>query len=269
MMLGLLAKGLPEAYAAPKGAQILLCAGRFATSPQERLMETARFFIAVMEPGGLDSPNSKGIQDILKVRLVHALSRVAITKSPLYSTSLGYPINQEDMLGTLMSFSTLVLDALPRLGVHLKEEEEEDYFYVWRVVGWYLGIDPGWIPHTVLDGRAFFGWVRQRHQRQSPAGEILTGALLEVLNRLFPLGEESKLPSGLVVYLCGPVVAGWVGVQEGWVPERSLKALGLVSDVVGHIKPLSGPVEALGRAVFEWVYKQGSKGKTVEYFADL
>ena len=262
-MLGLLGKGLPEAYAAPHGAQILLSAGRFARQPRERLMETARFFIAMMEPGQLGQAR----EEVLKVRLVHALSRRMIATSELYHPELGLPINQEDLIGTLLSFSTLVLDAFPRLGVFLTPEEEEDYFYVWQTVAWYLGINPEYIPDDVLDGRAFFGWVRQRHQQASPAGAVLTKALLEALEELVPGRMLDFLPTTLMVYLCGPKVAGYLGLhlEEDRLATSGLRALGRLTDLIGNTGTLAGPAEQLGRAIFQLVYQYGSSGRRPVY----
>src|SRR6201999_3276000 len=112
--LCLLCKSLPEAYACAKGAQVLYRTGRLTDQDgtmrtfTRRLMETSQFVVNVCIPGGLE-PNGKGIVTSQKVRLIHAAIRYFIKKGEWDVATLGEPINQEDMAGTLQSFSTLIL----------------------------------------------------------------------------------------------------------------------------------------------------------------
>ena len=269
-MIGLLCKGLPEAYAAPKGAAILLAAGRFAKEPRARLMETARFYLAVMEPGALDEAAAPGVREAQKVRLVHGIARRHIRSKPGYDLDLGAPINQEDLLGTLCAFSIQVLDALPMLGVRLTDAEEEDYLYVWQVVGHHLGLDPAFIPDSPADGRALFQRIRERHHGDSPAGKILTAALLSALGELIPGERYDDLPAAIVIHLCGEQVAACIGIE----PSRrvklagpALRMLGRLTETAARIQVLGPVTERLGRGVFELVYRRGTKGSLPSYVA--
>lgn len=267
-MLALLCKGLPEAYAAPKGAQLLLLAGRFAREPKARLMETARFFAAVMEPGGFDGPAPKAVQEILKVRLVHAVARRHVRRHPDYRPELGEPVNQEDLLGTLMSFSTLVLDALPQLGVWLSAEEERDYLHVWQGVGHLLGIDPDWIPDDPHDGRALFARIRERHHAPSPAGRVLAHALLDTLRELLPGDALDDLPVALVWQLCNPSVPRFLDLPEPGASSlalRGLRGLGRLVEVGDESPLLAAGFERLGRGVFDLVVAYGTGGERPRY----
>lgn len=51
----------------------------------------------------------------------------------------GQPVNQEDMAGTLSSFSASVLHGLEWLGIKGSDEECQGYQHLWKYVGYYLG----------------------------------------------------------------------------------------------------------------------------------
>ncbi len=50
------------------------------------------------------------------------------------------PLNQTDLLATLLSFSITVFEVLEQFGINWTAEEQEAYFYVWDRVGDTLGI---------------------------------------------------------------------------------------------------------------------------------
>ena len=50
------------------------------------------------------------------------------------------PINQEDLAGTLMTFSCVVLDALKKLRVGYSAAEGEAFLHAWKVVGHFMGV---------------------------------------------------------------------------------------------------------------------------------
>ena len=52
----------------------------------------------------------------------------------------GEPLNQEDLLATLGTFTTVVIRALERLGLTVDDEDRVALHFLWNVVGWHLGI---------------------------------------------------------------------------------------------------------------------------------
>jgi len=52
----------------------------------------------------------------------------------------GTPINQEDLAGTLLSFSYVVADPLRRLGVRVGAKDVDAYLHLWNVIGHLLGV---------------------------------------------------------------------------------------------------------------------------------
>lgn len=276
-MLALLCRGLPECYAGADGATLLMLSGRIAASPRRRIMETARFVLAVMEPGRLE----RATVEAQKVRIVHGFARRHIARSPGYHPRLGVPVNQEDMLGTLLAFSWLVVDSMPRLGVALSESDAEDYLYAWRVVGWLTGVDPALLPHRLAEADAQMAQIRRRHFRASPAGRQMTAALLEMLGELVvaPLPEgpvlsparglAARAPVAMMRWLMPGDLADLLGVPRA--PDHrlwggALYGVGrLTSRAMGAGRPELW--EPLGRAIFETVYRYGSDGETPVFAA--
>src|SRR5688572_8391504 len=129
VMMLLCCYSLPSSYAARKGVQVLHRTAYLAKRPNRRLFETAQFIVDVMSPGGL-GPGGRGIRTAQKVRLMHASIRHLIQNDPAAPwdvQELGVPINQEDLLGTPMTFTWLILDGLARLGVRLTPQEQQAY----------------------------------------------------------------------------------------------------------------------------------------------
>ena len=56
-----------------------------------------------------------------------------------FFSQYGYPINQEDLAGTLSTFSSVVLRGLELLGVMATDSEKYGYQQLWKFVGYYLG----------------------------------------------------------------------------------------------------------------------------------
>ena len=65
--------------------------------------------------GALDAGGA-GIRSAQKVRLMHDAVRHLILEHG-WDPALGLPINQEDQLGTLLTFSAVILDGLRKLGL--------------------------------------------------------------------------------------------------------------------------------------------------------
>ncbi|KAK0558726.1 hypothetical protein OC844_004926 [Tilletia horrida] len=80
----------------------------------------------------------------------------------------GVPINQEDLLATLASFSTSPLWCMGRMGHHVNPQEREDFVALWRHVGFYMGCEPALL-------RRCFGNARKAD-----------GFLFNVVGHLFP-----------------------------------------------------------------------------------
>jgi hypothetical protein len=178
---------LPADYAAKKGVQVLYRTGRLTSHPMRRVIETTQMVVDVMAPGGLAS-NGRGLRSAQKVRLMHAAIRHLLTHNPQnpWDPALGTPINQEDLAGTLMSFSFLVLNGLERLGVELSGVDRDAYFQGWMAIGRVMGVRDDLVPASLEDARALTELIHQRQVAASPEGAALAKALIEGYEALLP-----------------------------------------------------------------------------------
>lgn len=244
IVLCLFCASLPSSYAAAKGVKVLHLTARFDTDARRRAMETGQFLMDALTLGGL-GVHGKGRRTIQRVRLMHAAVRHLIAarneqQPGLWDPDWGMPINQEDLAGTLIAFSGVVVDPLVRLGVQLSDEDIDAYLHVWNVIGHLLGVRDDLLVRDAEDAAALFEAIRRRHFQASPEGQDLTRALLELLDELTPLHRFDDTIPPLIRHLIGDETADLLGVppadlvdRHGW-PERS--ASWFVAHLVGPIE---------------------------------
>lgn len=214
VVFGLFCSSLPQSYAAANGALVLTETGAMVGRVHERIFETAQFLFDVLDVGGLD-PNGRGIRSAQRVRLMHAGVRkliLASTKMPWDRAKLGAPINQEDLAGTLMTFSIVTFDAIRRLGVETTDEEGDDWMHLWAVIGHFLGVDPSLVPNGLEDARALMDAIRERQWAESPQGRKLAAALVGMMQEFFTRNHFKGLTPTLVRFLAGDQCADVLGV---------------------------------------------------------
>lgn len=258
----LLHQSLPEAYACARGAQVLYLTSELVTHPARRIRETAHMLISMLseDPSISDKerrhktnlhPGYAGAKSARRVRLFHALVRKMFAEeSPGHLPDrwkvraehferqgrpiLGKPINQEDQLGTLFTFTVSVFEALGRIGVPYTQDDMDAWFHVWDIVGRHLGVGvesalfgdrPSHVErpsdHDIFRmqfdpaiSTELMAVIRRRHQEASHEGKILTNALLQEVQR--PLSRSMKpLPAMLIRYLVGNDVRQMLGVRSG------------------------------------------------------
>ena len=215
---------LPSSYGAKKGVQVLYRTAYLAKRPNRRLFETAQFIVDVMSPGGLGR-SGKGIRTAQKVRLMHATIRHLIrtdTASPWAVDQLGVPINQEDLLGTLMTFTWLILDGFTKLGVRLSAQEQQAYLETWLIVGQLMGIEPQLLPRTVADAASLTALIERRQVAESPQGREMTAALLGMMQANMPHPFQS-MPGCLIREFLPPDVATFLGVPSHPLREEVIR----------------------------------------------
>ena len=97
----------------------ILKTGGMRGNTRRRILETAQFVFDVLNLGAFTA-TGRGVRSTQKVRLMHATIRhLTLMEGQWDSKSWGVPLNQEDLAGTLMTFSVVVLDVFESVGVRL------------------------------------------------------------------------------------------------------------------------------------------------------
>lgn len=182
-------KSLPECYACGKGAEVLYKTGRLTEHTRRRVAQTAQFVLDVMSPGGLEE-NGRGIATSLKVRLMHASIRYYFMREvkrgriEYDAAHYGYPINQEDLLGTMLAFSCVVIEGMEHLGFKISVNEKDAILHLWKCVGFLIGIDEKLMPHDYHSALQTWKMITERHFEPTTAGSDLTNLLVEFLDEI-------------------------------------------------------------------------------------
>ena len=241
-------------YAGYPGVKVLTFSRRLGHDADRRVGETAQFVLAVTAPGSLD-PCGRGIRKIQKVRLLHAAIRHLVIGSGRWDVAAdGVPICQEDLVGTLLSFSWIVVDALRKLGVRIDDQEAEDYHYRWRVIGQMLGIEPAAIPVDLAQAGALTQEIARRNHRRSNEGILMTRALFALHANSLPAGFEGAAPA-LARYLLGDEVCALVGLPRSrW--DRAMTWQRGAGRVLDRAQSARGPVGSLTKMVGAGILNQ-------------
>ena len=227
---------LPYCYAARRGVQVLARTDRIGSDTQRRILETAQFVLDVLAPGGLRRDPDRfgaGVRSAQKVRLMHAAIRRFLRLDPTWDPEWGVPINQEDLAGTLLSFSALSLRGLQGLGVDLSDDEIAAYLHAWNVVGALLGVDPALMAPDYPAALRLTDAIARRHHESCPEGQAMTRALLRYMEYNLPGTALDGLPALLLHECAGPRVAALLGVERPALHGRwvaALRAMGRLGD---------------------------------------
>jgi hypothetical protein len=252
LILVLYCYSLPFCYLGRNGVQVLALTNRLASNPTRRIIETAQLLVDVMQAGGLTSPQGRGRRSIQKVRLMHAAIRQLAPTAPQWKANFGLPVNQEDLAGTLMSFSWIALDGLDKLGVETTPAEGEAFLHCWLIVGHLLGIQAELLPRDVAAAKGLADAIAAHQFGPCPEGQALTKALVDMMASTLPGDVFSHAAPLLIRCFLGTTWAGWLGVEEpSWEvalvsPLRALgfetgallegsRALSLLADHVGQL----------------------------------
>jgi hypothetical protein len=224
------AKSLPYCYAATPGNKAIHFTQKMRQSPGKRLMETAQFITAVFEAGAFGERSSGYIQ-INKIRLVHALVRYYILAKSQWQNEWGLPVNQEDMAGTNLAFSYIILMGLEDSKYKLEEHEKEDFLFVWRYIGYQMHIDDDLLPASVAEAKLLEETIKERHFKPSDEGVILTKELVQHYKEAFPLIPSYFIDAQIRYYL-GPQVSTLVGLKPQVYKDSFVKFLNKLKEKV-------------------------------------
>jgi hypothetical protein len=107
---------------------------------------------------------------------------------------LGYPINQEDMVFAIHTFSLEIIEGLREMRVQVTDDEAEAYFECWKIIGRALGVRRELEPTSYADAIALQELIYARHfTLPNASGPILSSALMNWFVSAVPLLKEKLL----------------------------------------------------------------------------
>ncbi|MGE3628850.1 MAG: oxygenase MpaB family protein, partial [Sandaracinaceae bacterium] len=275
---GLFCSSLPQAYCASHGAVVLIQTGALLDRVRQRIFETAQFLFDVMDEDSL-GPNGRAIRSAQRVRLMHAAVRCLIRHhhgARWDVAKLGEPINQEDLAGTLMTFSVVTYDAARRLGVALSPADADAWIHHWCVIGHVLGIREELLPKGLGEAQQLMDAIRQRQWTPSPQSRELARALVDMMQEFFTQDARALdgLTPTLIRYLAGDHCADLLGLPPSDWTELMVTALRDATDLI-DIDDREGWLERqLGRVTgtsMRWIadVERGSKRASFRIPASL
>jgi len=215
---------LPAAYAAVRGVPVLHSdsggTGFLVSDVNRRLIETTQFVLEVLtaikptrttrppRPGV--PPHERAVISARRVRLLHAVVRAMIlahVQRPWDTKGLGTPVNQEDMAGTFLTFSWVVIDGMRKLNLRVSPEKEQVFYDIWRQIAPSLGLDAQLVPKTVDEAERLTKLIRERQVdgpirdgEVNPFGTKMADALLGFLSQAlpWPLRGSRRLPASVI-----------------------------------------------------------------------
>ena len=205
---------LPYCYAFADGAQVLVRSQRILDQIGERLGETTRFVLDVFKPAAFSSQDTAYLS-CAKVRLIHGFSRYFIRRyAKDWDPAFGEPINQEDLLGTNLAFSHIVLRGMTKMGMSPNATEHRAILLYWKWIGELMGVETSLWPSTPKEAFELDSLIRKRQLKASEAGKKLTRALLEFYQKNIHDGLLNTQLESILVFFLGKEVSKAVGLSS-------------------------------------------------------
>jgi ER-bound oxygenase mpaB/B'/Rubber oxygenase, catalytic domain len=276
---------LPQAYLGRRGVQTLDMTGELVANWSRRIQETGQFLVNVLtrDPTMAETDRTTlhhgetGARVVRRVRLTHSAVRwllkarydpkllnLALRDLPKPKTlwhlrmkqigepggaDLSEPLNQEDLLATLGTFTTVVFSALDKLAVPYDKGQRKAYHHLWNIVGWHLGIGDEaalahiptglterWphnrvLPLKVKEMDTLFERLRSLLEEESEQGRRLAKTLVQDFSYPLPRPLQGA-PAFIVRYLIGDEDADKLDIGGGGY-------VGLVARRTGSLERLA------------------------------
>jgi uncharacterized protein (DUF2236 family) len=222
--------GLIGTYLSPIGAKTLH-ATHSLDHPARRLAQSTRLFVGMGDPDAF-TEHSMLIPTCQKVRLVHAAVRQLLVRSGTWDNANdGEPVSQLYAYEAALIFSVGTLDAMTRLGVTLTEEQQDGFYYAWKLISYWLGIpeSPVRLPDSVEEAHALWNEARDGGAwGPTQDGVILTAGCIQLYESKMPPGLKGFIP-GFIRRILTDQYADMVGVPRSEF-EHGLGALSALKE---------------------------------------
>ena len=237
----------------------LVRTGALTSMAPRRLAETAKFVDDVYRSGTMDR-TSDGFKTTVRVRVMHALVRRQLLRSGWDVERWGTPINQADMAGTTLQFSTTFIMGLRSLGFILPKKDGQALMHLWRYVGRLSGVGDDLLAATEEEGRSMLRLIGASQQGPDADGRALAEALLRApAEQLRAAGypawavhADGAFRAGLARLAVGPKAADALGLPNTAWKYAPLAVAPFVfgAELVRCITPFATPLaERLGRRI--------------------
>ncbi len=236
-LLGLLS--LPYCYNAANGAMVLYLSELIRKQTTKRLYDTAVFVWEVMGPDAFGK-DGNAYEEILKVRIMHAAVRYYTLQSGQWNDSWGLPINQEDMAGTNLSFSLIVIRGLRMLGYSVSQDDQAAFMHIWAVVGYLSGLDEDLIPENSKMAQQLDTIIKRRQFSVSSHGQELTRSLTAHILSVNKSKATANDILGLMRYLLGKEIADMLAINAPELPAYKLTLIKTLN-LLKSFKPQGDP----------------------------
>jgi hypothetical protein len=221
-LLGLLS--LPYCYTAANGAMVLYLSELIKKQTTKRLYDTAVFVWEVMAPDAFEK-DGNAFEEILKIRIMHAAVRYYTMQSGKWDSRWGIPINQEDMAGTNLSFSLIVIRGLRMLGYNVSQADQAAFMHIWSVVGYLSGLNQDLIPENAKMAQSLDLSIKHRQFQISAHGQELTKSLTEHILKINKSKASANDILGLMRYLLGGEIANMLDICSPELPGYKITIL--------------------------------------------
>jgi hypothetical protein len=256
---------LPHAYASGRGAAVLASVSELYDPRRvtKRVTLTGQMLLDITVSGAL-SVGQVGYRTLRRVRLLHACVRARLllgddAGQPWPTAIRGLPINQQDLMGTQLAFTTAAFQGLDRLGYRMSAQDKCAYLHLWSVVGHYLGVAETQRLSDLTVAEHLTQVIVTNLEEASPWGTRLMETLLDDMAAMMPRPLHS-LPAALVRRLAGDAVADLLAVPRSrWGPAVAavVGVERLVSRAsVGRVA-MRLPSRLLGRALIRRSIREG------------
>jgi hypothetical protein len=265
-------RSLMGGYMAPAGNKPLTFSGRLREQAPRRVAETARFVTAVCAPGGMQ-PGAEGWRITLHVRLMHAQVRRLLWASGRWDRARwAEPINQHDMLGTMLLFSEVYIEGLRVFGFSIADEEAEDWIHLWRLVAWLMGTETPLLPVDYAQASALRELILQTQGMPDADSRALAAALLGAS----PVDPPSRVAAlrqgmarGLSRMLIGHEAADALGIEHAPVWGTVLPLLPIVVGASERarerVPALEQRMRVAGAGYWAWVVEASLRGDPAQF----
>jgi hypothetical protein len=210
--------------------------GQLTDHVGRRLELTGQMLFDVMTPKSL-VPGGVAFKSVLRTRLIHsALRHMLLNEKTVahatkdaelgrevaqWTSEYGQPINQMELVYTLMTFSHVVLRGAVSLGIEPQVHAFEDYIYTWNIVGRLLGIEPELLPDSWDEAAQLFDRIKAAHARRTDSSVQLMTDLEGYWVKQWP-AIVHPFAGPAMFALCGTLLTPATREMLGIHPPRTL-----------------------------------------------